>query len=241
VASETERPSVSSRKLDRALPQVYVDAMKNGLPQKDARDKRKVWTMIMRIAMSAHVRGWTEMQFIAEMTKCERHRTRQEHQLWAQLRQGSSKLAACKALHKAWDTAVVNVKNVSMRTKEDIRDDAIERACQWADRITDELDGLTPTEAAVMGYVISETERRGMMRVTCPARDVAEHAKLSVMTAHRTLDVLTANELLVRESRGRPGKSGNRRAAIYSLADPHDVRFFCPGSPGAVPLSNPGT
>jgi DNA-binding MarR family transcriptional regulator len=226
VASETERPSVSSRKLDRALPQIYVDAMKNGLPQKDARDKRRVWTMIMRIAMSAHVRGWTEMQYITEITKCEKHLTRQEHRIWVQLRHGSSERAACKALHKAWDTAVVNVNNVSMRTSEEIRDDAIERAFQWADRITDELDGLTPTEAAVMCYVISETERRGMMRVTCPARDVAEHAKLSVMTAHRTLDVLTAKGLLVRECRGRPGKPGNRRAAIYSLADPDGVPLF---------------
>jgi DNA-binding MarR family transcriptional regulator len=227
--------------IDRALPQIFVDAMKNGLPQQDARDKRKVWTMIMRIAMSAYRRRWTEMQFVTEMTKCEKHKTRQEHQLWAQLRRGSSDRAACKALHKAWDTAVANANNVSMRTREDIRDDAIERAFQWADRITDNLDGLTPAEAAVAGYVISETERRGMMRVTCPVRYLAEHAKLSVMTAHRTLDVLTARGLLVRESRGRPGKSGNRRAAIYSLADPHDVRLFCPRSPGAVPLSVPGT
>jgi hypothetical protein len=206
--------------------------MKNGLPQKDARDKRKVWTMIMRIAMSAYLRRWTEMQFVAEMTKCETHKTRQEHQLWLQLRRRSSERTACKALRKAWDTAVANANNVSLRTRDDIGDDAVERAFQWADRITDELDGLTPTEAAVMGYVIAETEHRGMMRVTCPARDVAEHAKLPVMTAHRTLDVLTTKGLLVRESRGRPGKPGNRGAAIYSLADPHDFSFSVPDPQG---------
>jgi DNA-binding MarR family transcriptional regulator len=241
VPTGADRLSASCRKLDRALPQIYVDAMKNGLPQKDARDKRKVWTMIMRIAMSAYLRGWTEMQFIADMTKCEKHKTRQEHQLWVQLQRGGSEGAAYKALHKARDVAEANVKNVSLRTKEEIRDDAIERAFQWADRITDELDGLTPTEAAVMGYVISEIERRGMMRVTCPVRDVAERAKLPVMTAYRTLNVLTSKGLLVRESRGRPGKPGNRRSAIYSLADPHDVSFFCSGCPGAVPMSVPGT
>ena len=38
--------SASSRKLDRALPQIFVDAMKNGLPKKDASDKRKVWAMV---------------------------------------------------------------------------------------------------------------------------------------------------------------------------------------------------
>jgi hypothetical protein len=232
VPTGAGRPSASSRKLDRALPQIFVDAMKNGLPQKDARDKRKVWTMFMRIAMSAHLRGWTEMQFIAEMTKCEKHKTRGEHHLWAQLCSRSSEVAAYRALHKAWDTAVANANNVSLRTRDEIRDDAIERAFLWADRITDELDGLTPTEAAVMGYVIAETEHRGMMRVTCPARSVAECAKLPVMTAYRTLDMLTTKGLLVRESRGRAGKPGNRRAAIYSLADPHDVSFSVPGPEG---------
>jgi hypothetical protein len=231
----------SARKLDRALPQIYVDAMKNGLPQKDAADQRKVWTMVMRIAMSAYLRGWTEMQFITEMTKCETHKTRQDHQLWRQLRRGSSERTAYKELHKAWDVAVINANSVGLRSLEEIRDDAVERAFLWADRITDRRDSLTDAEAAIMGYVIGETERRGMMRVTCPARDVAERAKLSVMTAHRTLDVLTTKGLLVRESRGRPGKPGNRRAAVYSLADPHDVLLFCPGSPDPVPVSGPGT
>jgi hypothetical protein len=41
-------------------------------------------------------------------------------------------------------------------------DDVIEEAYLWADRITDNLDGLTDTEAAVFGYVISQTEQRGM-------------------------------------------------------------------------------
>jgi DNA-binding MarR family transcriptional regulator len=241
LARKRKRPPASSRKLDRALPQIFVDAMKNGLPQRDARDKRKVWTMVMRIAMSAFLRGWTEMQFITEMTKCEKHKTRQDHQLWAQLRRGSSDRAACKDLQRAWDAAVVNANNVGNRTRAEIRADAIERAYRWADRITEGYDGLRPSHAAVMGYVISETERRGMLRVSCPARDVAEYAKLPVTTTHRTLDVLTTKGLLVRESRGRSGKPGNRRAAIYSLADPHDVPLSCPGSPGAAPRSRTGT
>jgi hypothetical protein len=223
--------------LDRALPQIFVDAMKNGLPHKDAADKRNVWTMVMRIAMSAYLRGWTKMQFLAEITKCEKHKTRQEHLLWLQLRRGSSERTAYKALHKAWDVAVINANSVGMRSLEEIRNDAVERAFLWADRITDGVDWLTDAEAAVMGYVISETERRAMMRVTCPARCVAECAKLPVMTAYRTLDMLTTKGLLVRESRGRPGKPSNRRAAIYSLADPHEVTLFCPGSPEPVPVS----
>jgi hypothetical protein len=231
----------SARTLDRALPQIYVDAMKNGLPQKDAADKRKVWTMVMRIAMSAYLRGWSEMQFVAEMTKSETHKTRQEHPLWLQLRRGSSKRTAYRELHRAWDVAVINANSVGLRSLEEICNDAVERAYLWADRLTDGVDSLTDAEGAVMGYVISETERRAMMRVTCPVRDVAEHARLPVMTAYRTLDMLTTKGLLVRESRGRPGKPSNRRAAIYSLADPHEVALFCPGSPGPVPLPDPGT
>ena len=189
MAAEAGRPSPSARRLDRALPQIYVDAMKNGLPKKDASDKRKVWAMVMRIAMSAYRRGWTEAQFVSEMTKCEKHKTRREQLLWVQLQRGSSDRAAYKALHKAWDAAVINANNVGMRSLEEIRNDAVERAFLWADRITDGVDWLTDAEGAVMGYVISETERRAMMRVTCPVRDVAEHAKLSVMTAHRTLSL----------------------------------------------------
>ena len=191
--------------------------------------------------MSAYVRGWTKAQFVTEMTKCEKHKTRREHHLWVQLRSRSSDRSAYRALHKAWDFAVANANNVGTRTKGEIRADAVERAVLWADRITEGLDELNPNEAAVLGYVISETERRGMMRVTCPVREVAERTKLPVMTAHRTLNALTTKGLLVRESRGRPGKPGNRRAAIYSLVDPHDLPPFCPRSLGPVPPSNPGT
>ena len=135
--------SAPSCKLDRALPQIFVDAMKNGLP------KRKVWAMVMRIAMSAYVRGWTDAQFVTEMTKCEKHKTRKEHLLWVQLRSRSSEGSAYLALHKAWDFAVANANNVGMRTREEIRADAVERAMLWADRITEGYDGLQPNEAAV--------------------------------------------------------------------------------------------
>ena len=80
--------------------------------------------------------------------------------------------------------------------------------------------GLTPTETAVMQYVIDQTEQRGMLRVTCPGRDVAEYAKISHRTAARTLPALANKGLLIRYSRGRPGKDGTGKAAIYGLIDP---------------------
>lgn len=94
-----------------------------------------------------------------------------EHRLWVQLRSyNSSDKAAFKALDKAWEAAVANLNGVGIRTKEEVHDDAVEWAFLWAERITDGIDGLTDTEAAVLGYVVSETERRGMMQVTCPSR-----------------------------------------------------------------------
>ncbi|MGV0787567.1 hypothetical protein ABQF33_11655 [Mycolicibacterium sp. XJ2] len=128
-----------------------------------------------------------------------------------------------KTLHRAWDVGVANIDDVAMRSKQDLHDNAIERAYLWADRLTDGLDGLTDAEVAVLGYVISQTEQRGMMRVTCPSRAVGEHAKVSTMTAHRILGSLVERGLLVRHSKGRAGRQGNRRAAIYGLVDPDET------------------
>ena len=196
--------------------------------------------------MSAYRRGWTRNEFVDEVTKCEKKKDARgrkrwtEHRLWVQLRSyNSSPKAAFNALDKAWEAAVANLNGVGMRTKEEIRDDAVERAFLWADRITDGVDGLTETEAAVIGYVMSETERRGMMRVTCPSRAVGEYAKVSAMTASRTLAALTEKGLLVRYSPGRPGKVGNRRAAIYGLVDPDTCQHRRTDSPVSPPSPSP--
>ena len=146
-----------------------------GLREDQDTDPRKVWGQCVSIGMSAYRRGWTRNEFVDEVTKCEKKKDARgrkrwtEHRLWVQLRSyNSSDKAAFNALDKAWEAAVENLNGIGMRTKEEVHDDAVERAFLWADRITDGVDGLTETEAAVMGYVISETERRGMMRVTCP-------------------------------------------------------------------------
>ena len=195
--------------------------MVRGVGGPDARDPRKAWTAILRVAMSACRRGWTEAQFMSELTKTDRHRTLSGYRLWEQLRERTSPSSSYRQLHKAWDCAVANLNGVGERTIGDLRADAIERAYLWTDRITDGMDGLTVIEAGVMGYVISETERRAMTRVTCPSRVVAEAAKTSAMTASRTLNDLTARGFLVKHSPGRASpRKGPRRAAIYGLTDP---------------------
>ncbi|MCX5044069.1 hypothetical protein OG921_12925 [Aldersonia sp. NBC_00410] len=220
---------------NRALPEWAIDKLVFGLREDPGgNDPRKVWAEFVSIAMSAHRRGWTRIEFVGEVTGCQRQKDARgrkrwtEHRLWVQLRSyNSSPKAAHNALDKAWEAAVANLNGVGIRTKEDIHDDAVERAFLWADRITDGVDGLTEPEAAVIGYVVAETERRGMMRVTCPARAVAEYAKVSAMTASRTLAALTGKGLLVRYSPGRSGKVGNRRAAIYGLVDPDPEPDTC--------------
>jgi len=214
----TPQPRPPAPALNRALPMWAVDAIRFGLPGNDARDGRKVWGTCVSIAMSARRRGWTEIDYVNEVA-------RNESRLWRQLstcRDGrsSSPRSAYKALRKAWAVGVANINDVAERTKYDIRKEAEELAFAWTDRLTDGIDGLTATETAVMQYVISQTEQRGMLRVTCPGREVAEYAKISHRTAARTLPALAHKGLLIRHSRGRPGKDGTGKAAIYGLIDP---------------------
>jgi hypothetical protein len=208
----------NTRQLNQALPGMYVDKILFGLPPKEAGDHRKIYATCISIAMSAQRRGWSEAAFINEVA-------RDRSCLWLQLstqRDGRrrSSASAYRVLHKAWDTAEANLRNVGMRTPEDIYDDAVDRAVQWADRLTDGVDGLTESHCAVMSYVVGETQRRGMLRVTCPGRDVAEFAKIPHRTAARILKTLTRKGLLIKHYSGRGGPSATGKAAIYELADP---------------------
>ena len=229
MTGNSPEPEPQPSQLDRALPAWAVDLLVFGLSDTKAVDPRQIWTAFLSVAMSAYARGWSQTEFRTEATKFERrstgHKKRKwtQHRLWIQLCDHNTEAAAFRALGKAWDAAVVNINDVGVRTKQDIRDDALERALLWVDRITDGYDELTDDESRVMGYVISETQRRGMLRVTCPSRDAAEFAKVSTMTAHRILKRLSENDLLVQHSRGRKGKSGDGRAAIYGLSDPEST------------------
>ena len=158
--------------------------------------------------------GWSESEYLVEIMH---HKSR----LWQQLmtrRDGrtSSMRTAHKSLLKAWETGVANANNVGMRTREEIRADAVELAYIWSDRISERVDGLNPTEEAVMSYVIAETERRGMLRVTCPGRAVAEFAKTSHRTAARILPLLA--------KRGLPGAALPRPAGQKRKRKGGDLR-----------------
>lgn len=214
--------------LNRALPGWAVDAIFDGLPERQARDRRKLWGVCVRIAMSAQRRGWSESEYITEIVI-------RKSGLWRQLitrRDGLSypEKRGYKELRSAWGAARSNVNDVGSLTRDEIAWKAMDLALAWVERITDDTDRLTEVEADVMRYVAGETERRGMLRVTCPGRAVAEFAKIPHRTAARVLDRLTKRGLLIKHSPGRrgkpPGSSGKgaeRRAAIYGLVDPETL------------------
>ena len=83
-----------------------------------------------------------------------------------------------------------------------------------------------------MSYVIAFIEKRQMTRVTCSVREVGEFTGLPKSTAYRALKSLTEKDFLVQVSRGTSSKKpGNRRAAIYGLGDPLNLRYGGRGGP----------
>lgn len=209
--------------LDRALPGWAVDCILFGIPDDQARDRRKLWGACVRIAMSAQRRGWSESDYLTEINL-------RKHGLWRQLttqRDGRPypEPKGYKELRSAWKAARLNVNDVGCRTRDEIASDAMDLAFVWVEWITDHPGHLSEAEAGVMGYVIAETERRGMLRVTCPGRAVAEFSKTSHRTAARVLDRLVKRGLLIKHSPGRRWKkrTPSGRAAIYGLADPETL------------------
>lgn len=219
--------------LDRALPGWAVDGIRDGIKSDDA---RRVYAKCVSIAMSAHLRGWTEQQYVGEIASA-------NSRLWAQLmthrdgRKRTTLPAAYKALRKAWDAGVANAADVGCRTRDDIRADAVELAYTWADRLDDRTDRLSPTETAVMGFVVGETERRGMLRVTCPRRVVAESCGIGEEAAKGALKRLADRGLLVKHSAGRSGEPGKGKAAIFGLVAVWEEH---PIDTGSIPMGCSG-
>lgn len=222
---EPTSPTDPRPALNRALPGWAIDAIADGLPTKDG---RKVYAKCVSIAMSAHLRGWSEAQYVNEIAS-------PTSRLWAQLmtrRDGrtASMPTAMKSLRKAWATGVANANNVGMRTRDEIADEAVELAYQWADRLDDATDGLSATETAVMQYVVAQTAERKMLRVTCPGRAVAEAASIPHRTATRVLAELTRRGFLVKHSAGSRGEPGKGKAAIYGLPGVGELAHINAGS-----------
>ena len=219
--------------LNHALPTGHIDRLYFGIP--DNPTEKQVWNSFVSLAMSAQCRGWSQVEFENEVTgrPCIRIRGQRRwvtHRLWAQLVERSRD--PNKSLRKAWDQADLNLDDRNWRDREELAAAAVENAWAWQDRLAAATDDLEAETAMVMDYVVGQVEKRGITRVTCPAREVAAHAGVSRNTAWRRLQQLTERGLLIQYSKGwyakppkkvegQPQRSrpSSRRAAIYSLPD----------------------
>lgn len=227
--------------LNRAIPSWAIDWLLLGMPRYTP--ATKIWGRLVSIAMAAQERGWTQMEFINEVTKTERgtneigQKRLMTHRLWTQhLACSRNEAHAYKQLDRAWAKAIENRMNLGFRTKADLVADAIERAYGWDDRLTEGNDGLGDNEALVMSYVIAFIEKREMSRITCSSREVADYTGLPKSTVHRVLKSLTDRGFLVQFSKGIwSEKTSTRKAAIYGLSDPLSLRYGGRGGPSEKP------
>jgi DNA-binding MarR family transcriptional regulator len=226
---------------NRALPQWAIDSLLFGMPKYTS--SAKIWGQMLKIAMSAQARGWSQTDFENEVTKVERRKNGMgqklltEHKLWLQLKAHSRDEGhALQQLEKAWEQGIEHRMNQGFHTAEDLIANAVEAAWAWEDRLTEGKDGLLDTEMLVMSYVIASIEKRQITRVTCSVREIGEFTGLPKSTAYRALKSLTEKGFLVQVSRGTSSKKpSNRRAAIYRLGDPENLRYGGRGGPTLRP------
>ena len=117
---------------NRALPQWFIDSLLFGMPKYASAPK--IWGRMVSIAMSAQARGWTQMEFINEVTKTERRKNSigqkrlMQHKLWLQLKACSRDEGhALQQLEKAWEQGIEHRMNEGFHTAEDLIADAVER------------------------------------------------------------------------------------------------------------------
>jgi hypothetical protein len=226
---------------NRALPQWAIDSLLFGMLKYTS--SAKIWGQMLKIAMSAQARGWSQTDFENEVTKVERRKNGMgqklltEHKLWLQLKAHSRDEGhAIAQLEKAWAQGIKHRMNEGFHTAEDLIANAVEAAWAWEDRLTEGKDGLLDTEMPVMSDVIAFIEKRQMTRVTCSVREIGVFVNIPKSTAYRGLKSLTEKGFLVRVSRGTSSKKpSNRKAAIYSLGDPLNLRYGGRGAPSKKP------
>ena len=96
----------------------------------------------------------------------------------------------------------------------------MDTAWAWQDRLLAGIDDLDGVDAMIIEYVTVQVEKRQILKVTCPCREVGLYAGVTHAIAHRRLKALTKRRLLIKHSSGwyaAPPREPSRRAAIYSL------------------------
>lgn len=229
--------AITGEDLDQSLPNRWQSPLEYGIREKERPDRRKVWNTFVSIAMSAQRRGWSRIRFIEHVTQQTHHkyrrtdkfpvRRRRNNGLWRQLCEFSRDDA--RALHyldTAWDQARLNLADAVEKIGAELSNEAVEFAWSWDDRLASECDDLTKVERGVMDYLVTWTERRGRIDITCDCRSVGAHVGIGKSHALNLLKSLAARGLLIKHSAGTSRSWKDRhgeqhvsgRAAIYSLA-----------------------
>lgn len=224
---EGEGPAYAG--LSRALPTWAINTLRTGVSGMGRRpDARKVFSRYVSIAMSARIRGWTEMQFLDEMWSQETRifgggKVYGYWPLTIQLITGAkgNKARAHRSINQAWAMAQDNLlAEGTLRTTGEYANEAIENAHAWLDHLDDHPDGLSDTQQLVMRYVAESVIKRSNSKVTCPCREVGSAVGLHYKTANYVLRRLADLGFLVLHDRGAHHKDPKYwRSALYSLAE----------------------
>lgn len=176
-----------------------------------------VWSALVRTATSAHQRGWSDIEWEAEVCDV---RSRLGQQV--RIARGTPRKPADvrRALADAWDAAVVWV-SLQPRPHRS-RDQAQADARQTVRDVRTWLAGpdvpMHNLDRAVLAHACDAADRHGSSTPALPLRAAAAATGTSQRQTRRALDHLIRNGLLVCTDRGRPGKASGR-AACYRLPD----------------------
>ena len=215
--------------LSRALPTWAVNTLRNGVRDTGRRrHAQEVFSRYIRIAMSARIRGWTEIQFMDEMWSQEMRifGGRKVYGYWPLTIQlithsKGNKARAHRSMQDAWAMAQDNLlAEGTLKTTGEYINDAVENAYAWLDHLDDHPDGLSVNQQLVMRYVAESVIKRNNSKVTCPCREVGNAVGVDYKTANYVLRRLARLGFLVLHDRGAHHKDPKYwRSAIYSLPE----------------------
>lgn len=231
--------------MDRGLPSRMIDLIRDGVRPADlkASGSKAVWSALVRTAMSATQRGWTEGEWRAEILMPTSTLGRQ-----VRVRNGKPRPArqVAATLGSAWDQAhKALAERPTAWTSEQVANTALRRALACEEQILNNpaFDfAPAPLDREILRYAIEQTRLRQTLRVPIPWRALAGddergyrpvHPRMTERRAKNGLARLTDRGLLVLEARGKAARDdAKRRANLYGLFPAEKVaRLPVPGNP----------
>jgi len=213
------------------VPSWGLDLIAHGIENRSD-DRRPIFKALVDVSCSMHRANYTLTDAINALKDgVKTGPGKVSHGLWDQIttRLNGRQVTGSSLkyfIEKAWNWAAAIVAKGG-RPQPQRESEIIELAHSWEEAIP-HLN-LTTTEAKVLAFVSSETQRRKYLHVTCPARATAEACGICRKGAFEALISLRDKGLIICRSRGSwRGEKENHggRAAIYRLANLAD--FFRP-------------